>query len=192
MKISQIRLKQIIKEEIQKALSEQAPVSEVPQDVPIPVDTSTPQGMWRDLKKQNLLSRYSRFKPESFVDLIENSLEPSVQTALATWGIFAATNLGLTLPKKYSDDKPELDTKKYKCFMSKMNREEAIRKLKKFGRILKRLNKERKAQIWLKANYENLVASIKEGMPRSETMQLPLYPTAEKHAKECEGSSAGL
>jgi hypothetical protein len=192
MKISQARLKQIIREELQNILREQDPVDE-PADIPIPLDTSSALSIWRDLKEQKLLSRSSRGKPIDFADLIDGFLEPAVTEALGTWGLFSALNFGLSLPKERPEDKPKPDPKKVDCYMKKMSREPAIRKLNKFDRILSRLrNKKEKAiQRWLDANYEVLVSSLKEGLPRASIMQLPLYKVAEAHAKTCGGGDEG-
>jgi len=148
-------------------------------------------GIWRDLKKQQLLSRSSRGKPLDFADLIDGFLEPAVTDALGTWGLFSALNFGLSLPKdpERPQEKPKPDPEKVKCYMNKMSSEPAIRKLKKFDRILARLRSKREKQIqgWLGANCEELVTSLKEGLPRSSVMQLPLYKVAEAHAKACGG-----
>ena len=188
MKVSKNRVRQIIKEELENVLMEQAPV----RDIPTPVDLSTPQGIWADFKKQNLLDRRNGMeKPTSFMDLVEWNLIPAVQYAQATWGTFAAINLGLSLPKKTADAKPELDPKKFRCFSGKMKREPEIKNLQKRLKNLSSLRDDKRAQKWLSVNYEGLVGSLKACGPRSDMMQLSLFKKAEAHASACGGGSGG-
>ena len=188
MKISKNHLRRIIKEELKNVLMEQEPA----RDTPVPVDLSTPQGIWADLKKQNLLDRRNGMeKPTSFMDLVEWNIIPAIQYAQATWGTFAATNLGLSLPKKTDYAKPELDPKKYRCFSGKMNREPEIKKLRKLAYLREKIGDDARAQKWLSVNYEGLVGSLKACGPRSDMMLLPLFDKAEAHAMACDVDGGG-
>ena len=143
MKITKNHLRRIIKEELENVLMEQEPV----RDIPVPADLSTPQGIWADLKKQNLLDRRNGIeKPTSFMDLVEFNIIPAVQYAQATWGTFAAINLGLSLPKKTDDAKPKLDPKKFRCFSGKMKREPEIKNLRKRLQNLSSLGDDKRAE----------------------------------------------